>query len=69
MIASALAKNADLYVLDEPTAGVDAESQIRIAETFSRLRTAGRTVILITHELWPFADLATRIVVLGSPRG
>ena len=69
MIASALAKNADLYVLDEPTAGVDAESQIRIAEAFSRLRTAGRTVILITHELGPFADLATRIVVLGSPRG
>ena len=69
MIASALAKNADLYVLDEPTAGVDAESQIRIAETFSQLRTEGRTVILVTHELGPFADLATRIVVLGSPRG
>lgn len=69
MIASALAKDADFYVLDEPTAGVDAESQVRIAETFTRLRAAGRTVMLVTHELGPFADLATRIVVLGSSRG
>lgn len=69
MIAAALAKDADLYVLDEPTAGVDAESQERISETFGRLRDDGRTVLLVTHELGPFAALATRIVVLGSPRG
>lgn len=69
MIAAALAKEADLYVLDEPTAGVDAESQERISETFGRLHAAGRTVILVTHELGPFAALASRIVVLGSPRG
>lgn len=66
MIAAALAKDADLYVLDEPTAGVDADSQARIAETFGRLRDAGRTTLLVTHELGPFASLATRIVVLGS---
>ena len=69
MIAGALAKDADLYILDEPTAGVDAESQASISETFGRLRDAGRTVILVTHELGPFAALATRIAVLGSPRG
>ena len=69
MIAAALAKDAELYVLDEPTAGVDAESQERISQTFGRLRDAGRTVLLVTHELGPFASLATRIVVLGSPRG
>jgi zinc transport system ATP-binding protein len=69
MIAAALAKDADLYVLDEPTAGVDAESQERISETFGSLHAAGRTVVLVTHELGPFATLASRIVVLGSPRG
>lgn len=69
MIAAALAKDADLYVLDEPTAGVDAESQERISETFGTLHASGRTVILVTHELGPFAALASRIVVLGSPRG
>ncbi|MFM1966570.1 MAG: High-affinity zinc uptake system ATP-binding protein ZnuC [Actinomycetota bacterium] len=69
MIAAALAKDADLYVLDEPTAGVDAESQERISETFGSLHAAGRTVVLVTHELGPFSTLASRIVVLGSPRG
>ena len=66
MIAAALAKQADTYVLDEPTAGVDAESQEHIAATFESLREDGRTVLLVTHELGPFASLATRIVVLGA---
>lgn len=69
MIAAALAKDADLYVLDEPTAGVDAESQARISETFGGLRDEGRTILLVTHELGAFSALATRIAVLGSPRG
>lgn len=69
MIAAALAKNADTYILDEPTAGVDAESQERIAETFRHLRDEGRTVLLVTHELGTFSSLATRIIVLGSRTG
>jgi len=66
MIAAALAKGADTYILDEPTAGVDAESQERIAATFERLHEQGHTVLLVTHELGTFSSLATRIVVLGS---
>ncbi|MEK9736265.1 MAG: metal ABC transporter ATP-binding protein [Candidatus Nanopelagicales bacterium] len=69
MIAAALAKKADLYILDEPTAGVDAESQERITDTFRHLQSEGRTVLLVTHELGTFASLATRIVVLGSHTG
>ena len=69
MIAAALAKDADLYVLDEPTAGVDAESQQRISEIFGSMRERGRTVVLVTHELGPSSALASLIVVLGSPRG
>lgn len=66
MIAAALAKGADTYILDEPTAGVDAESQDNIAHTFARLHEEGRTVLLVTHELGTFSSLANRIVVLGS---
>ncbi len=69
MIAAALAKDADTYILDEPTAGVDAESQERITDTFRHLRDAGRTVLLVTHELGSFAALASRIIVLGSRTG
>lgn len=64
LIAAALAKGADVFILDEPTAGVDAETQARIAETFRSLRDSGSTVILVTHELGEFADLSSRILVL-----
>ena len=68
-VAIALCGNSRLVMLDEPTAGVDAESQQRISETFGSLHDRGRTVVLVTHELGPFASLASRIIVLGSPRG
>lgn len=65
MIAAALAKNADTYILDEPTAGVDADSQALITDTFASLHAEGRTIMLVTHELGSFSSLATSIVVLG----
>lgn len=65
LIAAALAKGADVFLLDEPTAGVDAETHERIADTFRVLKDAGRTVVLVTHELGAFSDLATRVIVLG----
>lgn len=65
MIAGALAVDAQTLVLDEPTAGVDAESQARLARTLAELEQQGRTIVLVTHELGPIADLATRVVVLG----
>ena len=65
LIARALATGADTFVLDEPTAGIDSESQERLAETLGALRDAGDTVLFVTHELGALADLATRAIVLG----
>ena len=65
MIARALTTDADTFVLDEPTAGVDAESQRTLAETLGHLHEEGRTILLVTHELGAVRDLATRAVVLG----
>ena len=65
LIARALATGADTFVLDEPTAGIDSESQARLAAALRTLRDDGRTVLLVTHELGPLADLATRAIVLG----
>ena len=65
MIARALTTDADTFVFDEPTAGVDAESQRTLADTLGNLHTEGRTVLLVTHELGAVRDLATRAVVLG----
>jgi zinc transport system ATP-binding protein len=68
LIASALAKGANVFILDEPTAGVDAENQEMMAETFRMIRDQGGTVILVTHELGTFTDLATRVVILDHGR-
>lgn len=65
MIARALTTNADVFVFDEPTAGVDAESQHLLAGTLAGLKAEGRTIVLVTHELGEISDLATRAVVLG----
>ena len=68
LIASALAKGATVFILDEPTAGVDGENQEMIAGTFRLIRDQGGTVILVTHELGTFTDLATRVVILDHGR-
>ena len=68
LIARALASNPELLVLDEPTAGVDAENQRVLADILGRLAAQGTTIILITHELGPAAPVVTRTLVLDGGR-
>ena len=52
LIARALAAEPSLLLLDEPTAGVDAEATATIMAVLSRLnRDEGLTVLLVTHQL------------------
>lgn len=67
MIARALVTDADLLIMDEPTAGVDQGEQSRLAGHMRDLHDAGATILLITHDLGPVASLATRAIVLGQP--
>ncbi|MGI5270117.1 metal ABC transporter ATP-binding protein [Nonomuraea sp. CA-218870] len=68
LIARALAGEPDAYVMDEPTAGVDAETQRLLAETLTRLVAGGKTVVLVAHELGPLEPLITRGVVIREGR-
>ncbi|HPY59724.1 MAG TPA: ATP-binding cassette domain-containing protein [Methanospirillum sp.] len=47
-IARALLRNAPIFILDEPTAHLDPETEKRLTDEFMRL-LAGRTVIIISH--------------------
>ena len=68
LIARALAGEPDVLVLDEPTAGVDADSQDTLAGALGHLSRAGGSVVLVAHELGPLAQLIGRAVVLGDGR-
>jgi manganese/zinc/iron transport system ATP- binding protein len=50
-LARALAQEADLYLLDEPFAGVDAATERAIIDVLKDLKAAGKTVIAVHHDL------------------
>jgi Fe-S cluster assembly ATP-binding protein len=73
-LAAVLAMRPRLAILDEPSAGIDLLSMDDIVRLIGAMRTAGMTVLLITHqeELALHADHASqlcggRIVASGSP--
>lgn len=70
LIARALTTDPQLLILDEPTAGLDAENLEALAAMLTQLRARGITVIVVTHELDDLADLVTRAIVLRpDPHG
>ncbi|KYK14964.1 MULTISPECIES: ATP-binding cassette domain-containing protein [Streptomyces] len=67
-IAGAVAMRPRVLILDEPTAGLDPDGQERLLATLDRLRAAGTTVLMATHDV----DLALRWadeVALLTPGG
>jgi energy-coupling factor transport system ATP-binding protein len=60
-LASVLATEPDLLVLDEPTRGVDPERKLELAALL-RSRAADRATLVVTHDLVFAADVADRIV-------
>ena len=68
LIARALAGRPDLFVLDEPTAGVDQQSQLALADALRALVNQGTTIVLVAHDLGPMAPLIGRTVVMRDGR-
>jgi zinc transport system ATP-binding protein len=75
-IAKALAAEPSLLVLDEPTAGVDAESQESLALLLGRLQREHRvTMLYVSHEFGAVEGIVERLVLVrggivfdGPPR-
>ena len=68
LVARTLAGEPELLLLDEPNAGVDHASQNAIAATLGARARAGASVVVVLHELGPFASLIDRVVALRDGR-
>lgn len=64
-IARALVQEADIYFLDEPMAGVDATTERAIVAILHRLRDAGKTVVVVHHDLQTVRSYFDWLVLLN----
>ncbi len=67
-LASALAMQTPVLVLDEPTAGLDARELAQLGDILRLLRHQGKTVLVITHDMDFVAENLERVVLLQRGR-
>ncbi len=65
-VATLLLRSADLWLLDEPHAGLDAEGRERLDALVADAAREGTTVLLASHELERARSLATRVVTMAG---
>lgn len=65
-LARALAQDADLYLLDEPFAGVDAATEKAIIAVLKSLKDAGKTVVAVHHDLATVADYFDNVFLINT---
>ncbi len=67
-LARALAQDAELYLLDEPFAGVDAATETAIISVLKDLREQGKTVVAVHHDLSTVPDYFDRVFVINTSK-
>ncbi|MGZ3534384.1 MAG: ABC transporter ATP-binding protein [Thermodesulfobacteriota bacterium] len=65
-VASVLAVQPRVIILDEPTTGLDYRHQRNMMEVLKRLNQTGHTIIIITHSMWVAAEYAARTIVMKN---
>ena len=67
-VASVLAMEPSVLVVDEPTTGLDQTGARSILDLLSRWNADGRTIVVITHDMSLVAERVPRTVVVGGGR-
>jgi manganese/iron transport system ATP-binding protein/manganese/zinc/iron transport system ATP- binding protein len=63
-LARALAQGSDILLLDEPFAGVDAATERAILEVLGRAKMAGKTLIVVHHDLATAAEYFDTLLLI-----
>ncbi|MBL7164054.1 MAG: ATP-binding cassette domain-containing protein [Anaerolineales bacterium] len=67
-VASVLAVQPDVLILDEPTTGLDYKEQRSMMDMVRRLNDQGSTIIFVTHHMWVVAEYAHKVFVIKDGR-
>ena len=66
VLAKWLASDADVFIFDEPTRGIDVESKAGIHEMIRELTKKGTAVMMISSELPEIIGMSDRIIVMAD---
>ena len=65
-VARALAQGADILLLDEPFAGLDATTEKSLIALFIALKESGKTIVIATHDLLSLPDTCDHVALVKS---
>lgn len=65
-IARALTQDVDLYILDEPFAGIDINTEKLIVQKFINLQKQGKTIITVHHNLNTLLEYFDYVVIINK---
>ncbi|MGG6431610.1 metal ABC transporter ATP-binding protein [Anoxybacillus sp. D401a] len=65
-LARALAQDASIYFMDEPFVGVDAATEKAIVQLLNELKTRGKTVLVVHHDLQTVRDYFDYVLLLNK---
>lgn len=67
-LAQAIMGNAPLLLLDEPSNGLDPNGQAEMQALIKKLHTAGKTIVISSHQLEEITAVCTQLVILNEGR-
>ncbi|MCS7143133.1 MAG: metal ABC transporter ATP-binding protein [Aigarchaeota archaeon] len=74
-LARSIVQGADLYLMDEPLAGLDADAEDKLFDVLLELKRKGKTIIMSTHDISSTLELFDgvlllkgRVIAYGRPR-
>jgi energy-coupling factor transport system ATP-binding protein len=65
-LAGILAMEPNVLIFDEPTAGLDPEGSKHMLDIFKELNKAGRTIIIVTHDLDHVLEYSNRTILFKN---